>query len=161
MIYVTVGTMYLDFPRLIRAMDDIAQRTDERVVIQTGMGDTIPEHCEHFDFKSREEVLVYQREARLIVCHAGIGAIIDALQSEKPLLVVPRLKKHHEHNSDHQLELAHAVERRSWGRIILDEKDLPPACANPPAAYMNYAAAKQPLLDAIKTDIRDAQQKRD
>ena len=63
MIYVTVGTMFMDFPRLIRAMDAIAKDTGERVVVQRGMGETRPEHCEHFDFKPHNEVLALQREA--------------------------------------------------------------------------------------------------
>ena len=47
MIYVTVGTMFLDFPRLIRKMDAIAEQTGERTIIQIGMGASTPEHCEH------------------------------------------------------------------------------------------------------------------
>ena len=56
MIYVTVGTMHLEFSRLIRKMDDIARITEEKTIIQTGMSNFLPEHCEHFDFKGREEV---------------------------------------------------------------------------------------------------------
>ena len=104
MIYVTVGTMYLDFPRLIKKMDEIAANSDETVIVQTGMGATIPQHCEHFDFKSREEVETIQRDARIIVTHAGIGSIIDALKAERSLVVVPRLKRFGEHNNDHQGE---------------------------------------------------------
>ncbi len=153
MIYATVGTMYLDFPRLIHAMDEVASMSGERVVIQTGMGNTLPEHCEHFDFKSREEVLALQAEARVIVCHAGIGSVIDALQVKKPLIVVPRLKQFDEHNNDHQLELAEAVARRGWGRCIQDISELAEACAHPPEAYTEYAPAKQALIDHLRASL--------
>ena len=156
MIYATVGTMYLDFPRLINKVDEIAAKLDEEAIIQIGMGRTFPKHCEYFDFRPREEILDIQRRARVIVCHAGIGSIIDALQSGQPLVFVPRLKKFKEHNSDHQLELAHAVQRRNWGRVILDEKELREACTNPPAAHRNYAPARTPLIDAIRANIRAA-----
>ncbi|MCC6152371.1 MAG: beta-1,4-galactosyltransferase [Candidatus Hydrogenedentes bacterium] len=150
MIYVTVGTMFLDFPRLIRAMDVIARDTGEQVIIQTGMGNTVPQHCEHFAFKPREEVLEIQRGARVVVCHAGIGCVSDALRMRRPLIVVPRLKRFREHMNDHQLELARAVESRGWGRVIHDIGELPDACANPPRAVENYTPARAPLIADIK-----------
>ena len=153
MIYVTVGTMFLDFPRLIRKMDEIACDTGERVVIQTGMGKTIPEHSEWFDFKPREEVLAIQREARVIVCHAGIGSVLDALQARCPLLVVPRRRKFNEHMTDHQLDVAEAVERRGWGRMILDVADLSEACAHPPALPVSYAPARDQLVAAVRSVV--------
>ena len=159
MIYITVGTMYLDFPRLIRKADAIAEATGERTLVQTGMGNTIPAHCEHFNFKPRDEVEAVQREARVIVTHAGIGSVIDALNAERPLLVVPRLKRFGEHNNDHQLDLARAVERRGWGRMILDIDELDHACADPPPAHTRYAPAKQDLIQTVRGAIESALQK--
>ncbi|NUM55862.1 MAG: hypothetical protein HUU46_19650 [Candidatus Hydrogenedentes bacterium] len=150
MIYVTVGTMFLDFPRLINAMDDIARGSGERVVIQTGLGTTLPKHCEHFDFKPREEVLAVQREARVVVCHAGIGCVSDALRMKRPLIVVPRLKRYNEHMNDHQMDLARAVAARGWGRVICDVAELAEACANPPAAHETYTPASAPLIDELR-----------
>jgi len=155
MIYVSVGTMFLDFPRLILKMDEIAAATGERIVIQTGMGDAIPIHCEYFDFRPREEVLSLQREARAVVCHAGIGTVSEVLTAKRPLIVVPRLKKYNEHMNDHQLDLARAVERRGWGRLILDVADLESACAAPPPAYSGYAPARAQLVDAVRTMVYD------
>ena len=153
MIYVTVGTMFLDFPRLIRKMDALAPGLDEPVVIQTGMGHSIPEHCEHFTFKSRDEVRALQREARLIVCHAGIGAVMDALHAGRPFLVVPRLQRFGEHMDNHQLDLAEAVHRRGWGRRILDIDELDRALADPPTAPTGYRPAREPLIQAIREHI--------
>lgn len=153
MIYATVGTMFLDFPRLIRAMDAIARDTNERVVVQTGMGKTLPVHCEHFDFKPREEVLEIQRGARVVVCHAGIGCVSDALRMGRPLIVVPRLKKFGEHMNDHQLDLARAVQSRGWGRVILDVAELAQACADPPPPAANYAPASAPLIADLKAFV--------
>ena len=155
MIYVSVGTMFLDFPRLILKMDEIARVTQERVIVQTGMGKTLPEHCEHFDFRPRNEVLELQREARLIVCHAGIGCVMDALQSKRPLVVVPRLKRYNEHMNDHQLDLARAVERRGWGRMVLDVETLPHVCAQPPQAYDDYKPARERLLGSIRAMVME------
>jgi UDP-N-acetylglucosamine transferase subunit ALG13 len=160
MIYVTVGTMFLDFSRLIRKMDEIALDTGERVIVQTGMGDTYPAHCEYFDFRSRDEVLVLQRDARVIVCHAGIGCVSDALNLKRPLIVVPRLKRFNEHMNDHQLDLAEAVQQRGWGRMILDVADLPEVCANPPAAHANYTPARDRLINAVRSFVDETAQRK-
>ncbi|MDZ4860629.1 MAG: glycosyltransferase [Candidatus Hydrogenedentes bacterium] len=153
MVYVTVGTMFLDFARLVTAVDAIARATGEHVIVQTGMGTTIPEQCEHFAFKPREEVLAIQRDARVVVCHAGIGCVSDALRLGRPLIVVPRRKHFNEHMNDHQLELARAVEARGWGRSVLDINDLSAACANPPLPHGNYAPASAPLIASLRQFI--------
>ncbi len=150
MIYVTLGTMFLDFPRLVRKMDEIARDTAEEIIVQTGMGKTIPSACKHFDFKPHDEVVSIQSEARVIVCHAGIGSVLDALQVRRPFVVVPRLKKFDEHMNDHQIDLARAVESRGWGRMILDVEDLPAACANPPDVPASYVPAKARLISSIR-----------
>ena len=150
MIYVTLGTMFLDFPRLIFKMDEVAADTGEEIIVQTGMGKTLPRRCAHFDFKPRLEVLDVQRRARVIVCHAGIGSVLDALGVRRPFIVVPRLKRFREHMNDHQLDLARAVEGRGWGRMILNIDDLPGACANPPPVPENYNPAKAQLVSAVR-----------
>lgn len=156
MIYVTVGTHHQDFSRLIRAMDDIARETREHTIIQIGMSTYSPQHCESFEFIPRESALDHCRQARLIVTHAGIGSVIDALSAHKPLIVVPRLKRYREHNSDHQLDLANAVERRGWGRMLTDLTALPELCKNPPAPCTNYTPARAPLIHAVRNVVTDA-----
>lgn len=153
MIYVTVGTMFLDFRRLIEAMDAIALATDEEVVVQLGMSTTIPAHCEHFDFKPHDEVLALQRRARVIVAHGGIGAARDALSVRRPLIVVPRLKQYGEHMNDHQVEIADAIVRRGWGRAVMAIEELTEACAAPPPVPESYVPAKGPLIRAVRTMV--------
>ena len=160
MIYVTIGTMHLPFARLIRKMDEIARATDERIVVQTGLDNVLPEHCEHFDFKAREEVEAIQREARVIVAHAGIGSVIDALKTRVPLIFVPRLAKFGEHNNDHQLEMAKVMDERGWGRIVVDIEDLDDACAHPPDPYAAYRPDRDRLLEAVRETILKSVAKR-
>lgn len=150
MIYVTLGTMYKNFDRLVHAIDEVAAATQERVVMQTGMSTIQPKYCECFDFKPHEEILALEEEARLIVCHGGAGSMMEALRLKKPLIVVPRLKRFGEHNNDHQMELARAAESRGWGRCIVDIEELAEACANPPEVCMNYAPAIAPLVAHIR-----------
>lgn len=150
MIYVTVGTMFLDFRRLVVKMDEIAAKTGERVIIQKGLGTTLPERCEYFDFKSRDDVLELQRQARVIVCHGGV-AVLDALKVRRPLIVVPRLRRFREHLNDHQLDIAEGIERRGWGRMVLDIAELEDACMNPPPPPpKDYVPGRHRLVAAVR-----------
>ncbi len=155
MIFVTLGTMHLDFARLVRKMDAIAAATGERVVMQTGLATTMPERAEHFAFRPREEIAALMQEARVVVAHAGIGSVVEALTAKRPLIVVPRLKRHGEHNNDHQLDLAEAIERRGLGRMVRDMDDLDALCAAPPPACANYTPARHALIGAIRESIDD------
>lgn len=150
MIYVTLGTMFLDFERLVRRMDGIAYRTGERVIVQLGLSKIVPLHCECFDFKSHAEILKIQQEARVLVCHAGIGATLDALQAKRPFVLVPRLKRFNEHMNNHQIEIAEAVARRGWGRMVMDIEDLDEACTHPMPFPEHYRPAKEGLILAVK-----------
>lgn len=156
MIYVTVGTMHLGFDRLLRAMDAIAAADGEEVVAQVGHSAYRPAHCAWFDFKPRGELLALQRDARVIVSHAGIGCVLDALQTGRPLIVAPRLRAHGEHNTDHQLELAEAVARRGWGRMITDAAELAEACAHPPPPPAGYAPDRARLIAHLREFLADA-----
>lgn len=155
MIFVTLGTMHLDFVRLVRKMDAIAAATGERVVMQTGLATTLPVHAEHFAFRPREDIAALMQEARVVVAHAGIGSVVEALTANRPLIVVPRLKRYGEHNNDHQLDLAEAVERRGWGRMVRDIDDLDALCANPPPACTTYIPARHTLIGAIRESIAE------
>ncbi|MBI2423145.1 MAG: beta-1,4-galactosyltransferase [Candidatus Hydrogenedentes bacterium] len=153
MIYVTLGTMFLDFTRLVEKMDQIAAATGEEVMMQIGLSRKTPRHCRSFDFKPREAVLEIQRNARVIVAHGGIGAALDALEVRRPLVMVPRLKRFGEHMNDHQIEVAEAMERRGWGRMILNIDELDEACASPPSVPGTYEPAKAPLIAAVRAMV--------
>jgi beta-1,4-N-acetylglucosaminyltransferase len=106
MILVTVGTHNQGFNRLVQAMDELAARLDEPVVIQRGSSTYEPQHAAHFSFTTGQHMAQLTSEARVVVCHAAAGTIIMALRQGKPLVVVPRLQRCGEVVDDHQLQLA-------------------------------------------------------
>jgi UDP-N-acetylglucosamine transferase subunit ALG13 len=150
MIVVVLGTMFLDFRRLVEAADAYARDSGEQVVIQLGMSPQRPKHAAYVDFLPHDDLLELQRHARVIVAHAGIGAVRDALTLRKPLLVAPRLKTFGEHMNDHQVDIAEAVERRGWGRLIVNLDQLPDMLAHPPAPPAHYQPDSDHLLAAVR-----------
>lgn len=146
MILVTVGTHYLGFERLIRPMDAIAARLEEKVIIQYGSSHYIPRYAEGFAFTTGDEMKRLTAEARLVVCHAAAGAIILAIQLDKPLVLVPRLKKYNEIIDDHQLQLARALETQHRALVVYE----------PDAASLQEAISrtrKGPMLPTANSEL--------
>lgn len=150
MIFVTVGTHNQDFKRLVKKIDEIALRIGEEVLVQRGHTKYVPKNTKHFDFASREEMEKLNREADIIVTHAGAGSIIFALRNQKSTIVVPRLKKFGEHIDDHQLELTRELEEK--GRIIAvyDVEKLEEAIKS--AREFKFLRREKPLMISIIKD---------
>jgi beta-1,4-N-acetylglucosaminyltransferase len=111
LIFVTVGGMR-PFDRLVRVVDRIAGKLDEKVVMQIGSTDFEPKNCRYFRFVPQEEIDKWYSDARVIIAHAGIGTILAVLEHNKPLILVPRMKRYGEVFDDHQLEIAREMEKR-------------------------------------------------
>lgn len=109
MIFVTVGQHSEGFPRLVKGMDEIAGCIQEKVVMQIGSTAYEPCNASWFRFADYDEMKRLNREARVVVTHAGAGSIITALKAGAAVVVVPRLSRYDEVIDDHQLELADAL----------------------------------------------------
>lgn len=121
----TVGSHYQGFERLVRKMDEIAGKMDEEVVMQIGHTEYKPVNTRYFEFlESFEEIERLNREARVVVSHAGAGSILTALEQRAPVIVVPRHKKFNEHMDDHQLEIAEAMSENQRVKAVYDVDEL-------------------------------------
>jgi len=108
------------FDRLIKKMDEIAERLEERVIMQIGYGKYIPKNAIYFRFTNREKIEELVANARIIVSHAGIGSILLAMKYRKPLVLVPRRKEYGEHIDDHQMEIARELEGKAGITVVYD-----------------------------------------
>jgi beta-1,4-N-acetylglucosaminyltransferase len=64
------------------------------------------------------------RNSTAVISHSGMGTIEIALRYEKPMLVVPRLKKFGEVVNDHQAAIAKRFESSGYLLTAYDEKDI-------------------------------------
>jgi len=115
LIFVTIGMHTKGFDRLVKKMDEIAGSIDEEVIIQTGGTSFNPQNAKWFDFATEEEIKELCRKASVVVTHAAMS-ILDGWEQGKPVVVVPRLKKHGEVIDDHQLDFAKELEKE--GRVV-------------------------------------------
>jgi UDP-N-acetylglucosamine transferase subunit ALG13 len=107
MIYVSLGTQDKKFPRLLQEVDKLIDKgiIKDEVVAQIGQTEYESKNMKLYDYLSKEDVLKYMNESRFIICHGGVGTILDALKLNKKVIAVARLKLYKEHVNDHQLQI--------------------------------------------------------
>ncbi|OGU55543.1 MAG: hypothetical protein A2V66_07055 [Ignavibacteria bacterium RBG_13_36_8] len=118
MIFVTVGNWHKGFDRLIQAVDELVKHNTikEDVIGQIGQGSYVPQYFQHRAYYSQEEFMDYLNQARLIISHAGMGTIGQALLRSKPIIVVPRKASLGEHVDNHQFTTTRYMEAE--GKVI-------------------------------------------
>lgn len=107
MILVIVGTQDKSFHRLLDEVERLIDKgiIKEEVIAQIGYTEFTPRHIKVHQFLDRTEMAKLQKKARYVITHAGVGSIMECLEQNKKIIVVPRLKKHKEHTNDHQLQI--------------------------------------------------------
>lgn len=120
MIFVTVGMYFYDFSRFIRPVDEMAEKIEEKVIVQLGETKYIPKHCEHILAMDDVEFNRYLSEASVVLAHAGAGTVLNAIKYERPLVIVPRRQHFEEHIDDHQLQISKYIQQRNRAIVIAE-----------------------------------------
>lgn len=123
MIFLTVGTQ-LPFDRLVRAVDEWSAKHDATIVGQIGPSNYEPLNFEHRDFYTSSEMDKLIATADVVIAHAGIGSILSALTSSKPIIIMPRRAALGEHRNDHQVATAKKFASYSLVRAVFDVDEL-------------------------------------
>lgn len=110
MILVMLGTQDKSFERLLKKIDEliITKKITEEVIVQAGYTKYNSDNMKIFDYVSQEELNKLIIKCDFIISHAGVGSILNSIENNKKVIVVPRLKEFNEHNNNHQLEIAKA-----------------------------------------------------
>ena len=125
MIFLTVGTQF-PFDRLVKTVDQLLEEgaIQDEVFGQIGESTYQPRHFEAVASLEKRVFDERFRQASAVISHAGMGAIMMALDYGKPLLVMPRQKKYREVVNDHQTELADRFETLGHLLLARDETQL-------------------------------------
>jgi len=126
LIFVTVGSWPRGFDRLVRAIDELMaeQAVSASVTVQVGHGEYLPRYCEHFRFCSPEEFCRWIERADIVVSHAGVGVMAEALKRSKPLVVVPRQAALGEAFDDHQFSTVQVMEQEQKALVAYETEQL-------------------------------------
>lgn len=124
MILVSLGTQDRQFTRLLDAIEKQIElgNIKDRVVVQAGETKYSSKHMEIFDLIPSDEFLKLLQECDLLICHGGVGTIIDGLKYHKKIIAAARLKEYSEHQNNHQKQII--AEFTKEGMILeLDDFD--------------------------------------
>ena len=109
MIFVILGTQDKKFPRLLeavqKAIDEKKVSKKEKIIVQAGSTKFTSKDMEIHDYMPVEQFEEYIEKADIIICHAGVGTILTALEKGKKVIAAARLKQYGEHVNDHQLQI--------------------------------------------------------
>lgn len=122
MIFISTGSRKFQFDRLIKKVDELkgAGEIKDEVFAQIAETAYIPQNIGYKKYLSPEEFKKYQTDADLIITHAGTGALVGALKLGKQVIAVPRLARFGEHSDDHQMQVADALEKEGYLRVVYD-----------------------------------------
>jgi len=123
MILATVGTQ-LAFPRLIGALDALAERHGLEIFAQTADPLCDARRLMHAPHLSPAEFAERAAAATLLVGHAGIGTVLTARKLQKPLVIYPRRFSLGEHRNDHQMATARTLEATTGVHVAWDNAQL-------------------------------------
>ena len=158
-IFASVGTHPQQFNRLVKALDRLAKNDKSlRIFAQTGNSDFAPSFP-HEKFLSGTEYEKKFRDASIIVSHGGAGTIISALQLEKRLVIVPRLKKFGEHTNDHQLDLARALEKQGKAIAVENISGLAGAIEKARHFRPDFSSSREKLIIRIGAFLESAEKR--
>jgi UDP-N-acetylglucosamine transferase subunit ALG13 len=126
MIFLTVGTQF-PFDRLVKSIDEIISEDgfDEEIFAQIGESSYRPRNFEAISFLEKSLFNKHIHEASRIISHVGIGTIAMALEHNKPLLAMPRLKIYGEVVNDHQIAIARKFEELGHILVAYEAAELP------------------------------------
>ena len=125
-IFIAVGTHPMQFNRLLEGIDELIgdKKLSGNIFAQTGYSTYKPKHYKYSKFLDFGAFKKRMKSADLIITHGGEGVIGTALQLNKKMIIVPRLKKFNEHTNNHQLELTKAVANSGNAIAVYDIADL-------------------------------------
>ena len=110
MIFATVGTHHQPFDRFVRIA--LALAGDAQLVVQHGHTERIGAgpSVQWHRWLAPGQMNALMRAADLVVTHAGVASIVDAVRAGQRPIVVPRRQHLGEHVDDHQLQIVRALE---------------------------------------------------
>ena len=152
MIFVIVGSQKFPFERLIREMDRLVERgvIQDEVVAQIGVSAYEPQHMKWYRFMDKEDFDLHIENCSLLVTHAGEGSIMTGLLKKRKVIAVPRNESLGEHVSNHQLEIARALEKQNCIINVEDISRLGHIIANLDDYKLDeYESGKETILKTI------------
>ncbi|MEE9330715.1 MAG: glycosyltransferase [Methylophilaceae bacterium] len=117
--------MQLPFDRLVMRVDEWAKNNSVNdIFAQIGDTSHVPENINYAPYLTPSEAEEMFQKSEVIVSHAGMGSVLNALKYKKPIIAMPRLASKGEHRNEHQLATAKWISDIDGITIAWDEDEL-------------------------------------
>ena len=150
MILALFGTNPYPFTRLLSALEQLAEATDERIVAQTGHTPISRSKVECYSFVSHDQIRGWLAEADVAVTQGGVGSIRDCLRAGVPIVVAPRQPELGE-CQDKQAEVVEALAAESLVYPLYEISELPVLIE-----MARFAPKRAPVDSEIPAIVADA-----
>ena len=121
------------FHRFTQLVQSLADEYHDQIILQYGYSKEPirTDLITPVDFLSIGDFEKKCREASLVISQAGIGVVISCLSAGAPLVLVPRLSKYGETETDHQLEMQmiiNELDATDQIKMVMDERQFGTVC---------------------------------
>lgn len=158
MITVLTGTQKVLFTRMVQGILDYAQCAPLRpICFQAGHNviNSPPANVTVFDFAPQCQIDRLIAGSELVVTHGGTGSIINALERDKKVIVIPRLEKFAEHNDDHQLQIANYFSESGYVLLWQEGQSLTEVIKQVPSFEpLPYVSTYEQILASVISDLK-------
>jgi UDP-N-acetylglucosamine transferase subunit ALG13 len=110
--FISLGNARQPFKRLLDAVVGLQEILPRPIVVQHGHTPFVAEKMETMDFVGMEQFMERLSGAKILILHAGVGAVLQAIETGHLPVVMPRRRVFGEHVDDHQVDFARAMEQR-------------------------------------------------
>jgi UDP-N-acetylglucosamine transferase subunit ALG13 len=126
LIFLTVGNWHKGFDRLVKAVDELKARKDitDDIIAQIGSGSYRPSNLKVIEYCSPNEFTKLVATSTIVISHAGMGTIGQAIKLGKCIIIIPRKASLGEHIDDHQYTTAKQLEVEGKVLVAYDVSDL-------------------------------------
>lgn len=158
MIFVILGSQKFQFNRLLIKIDELIEKNKitNEIFAQTGYSDYRPKNYKYKNFLDKCEFDAMICKSKIVITHAGTGAIINSIKRNKKVIAVPRLKLYKEHVDNHQVDIIEQFESMNFILGIKDVEDLEEALFKIESAeFKQYKSNTNNIINIIDNFIKD------
>lgn len=122
MIFVALGTQDMSFKRLLDYLEN--SHLEDEIIVQAGYTKYQSNKFKIYQYLDKKTFEEFIDAADYVICHGGVGSIVDALKKNKKVLAIPRLSKYKEHYNDHQLQIVSAYYQKGYILEMLENDNI-------------------------------------
>ena len=119
--FVAVGNCKQHFLRLLNMVMKCANILPQPILIQAGHTPFSHEKCDVIDFINMDVFIHHVEQSEILIFHGGAGSTMQAINTGKCPILVPRKKQFNEHVNDHQASFATMLHKE--GKIMMAEDE--------------------------------------